>query len=180
MSVLSERGFASTGIDYLLREAGVPKGSFYHYFGSKEEFGLAVIDAYARHNAERLARLFGDSAQAPLDRFGRFLAAAKRAMRKHGFQRGCLIGNFGQEFGCAHEAFARRLSTALKEWQRVVAECLREAQAAGQLGRGAEVGRLAEVFWIGWEGAIMRARLAHSSRPLELFMEFYLARLRQI
>ena len=56
-------------------------------------------------------------------------------MRKHGFRRGCLIGNLGQEFGCAHEVFAKRLAAVLKDWQRQVGECLREAQATGNSRR---------------------------------------------
>lgn len=178
IGILTEQGFASTGIDAVLREVGVPKGSFYHYFASKEEFGLAVIDAYARYYDDKLARQFGDSRIPPLDRFSGFLAEARRGMRKHDFRRGCLVGNLGQEFGCAHELFAKRLATVLKGWQRVVGACLREAQAAGELAAAAEVNKLAEFFWIGWEGAVMRARLEQSSRPLEIFMEFYLAQLR--
>ena len=178
IGIFTEQGFASTGIDAVLREVGVPKGSFYHYFASKEEFGLAVIDGYARHYDDKLARRFGDTRIPPLDRFSGFLAEARRGMRKHDFRRGCLVGNLGQEFGSAHELFAKRLVTVLKGWQRVVGACLREAQAAGELAATAEVNKLAEVFWIGWEGAVMRARLERSSRPLDIFMESYLAQLR--
>jgi len=179
MEILTEQGFASTGIEAVLRETGVPKGSFYHYFASKEEFGLAVIDAYARHYDEKLDRLFGNDAVPPLERFGNFLAEARRGMRKHAYRRGCLIGNLGQEFGCGHEVFATRLSAVLKDWQRIVAVCLQAAQLRGELAETAEPKRLAELFWIGWEGAVMRARLEKSCRPLELFMEFYLAQLRR-
>src|SRR5690606_415387 len=45
--ILSEKGFVSTGLDEVLRRAGVPKGSFYHYFSSKADFGHAVVDNYA-------------------------------------------------------------------------------------------------------------------------------------
>lgn len=178
VAILTERGFANTGIDAVLRGAGVAKGSFYHYFASKEKFGLAVIDAYARHHRETLARLFGDLAVPPLDRFDRFLAEASRGMRERGFRAGCLVGNLGQEFGCAHGVFAKRLTAVLRGWQRLVAGCIREAQAAGELAQAAEVERLAEVFWIGWEGALRRARLERSSRPLERFTGFFLAQLR--
>lgn len=179
MEIFTEQGFASTAIDAVLREVGVPKGSFYHYFASKEEFGLAVIDAYALHYADKLARVFGAATLAPLERFAWFLDEARRAMRKYHYRRGCLVGNLGQEFGCGHEAFADRLKQVLKDWQRHVAGCLREAQARGDIAADVDVKRQAELFWIGWEGAVMRARLERSSRPLELFMEFFLAQLRR-
>ena len=51
---LTENGFASSGIDPILKKVGVPKGSFYHYFASKEAFGLAVIESYANYFAKKL------------------------------------------------------------------------------------------------------------------------------
>jgi TetR/AcrR family transcriptional repressor of nem operon len=100
-------------------------------------------------------------------------------MRKHRYRRGCLVGNLGQEFGCTHEPFAQRLAAVLKDWQRQVAACLKDAQQRGELAPEADAKRLAELFWIGQDGTVMRARLERSSRPLEVFMEFYLAQLRR-
>ena len=54
MSLLATQGYNATGIEAVLKQAGVPKGSFYHYFGSKEEFGLAVIDHFAERFSQRL------------------------------------------------------------------------------------------------------------------------------
>ena len=54
---LSEKGFGLTGLDEVLRAADVPKGSFYYYFDSKIDFGLAVIDNYAGIWARKLKRL---------------------------------------------------------------------------------------------------------------------------
>ena len=47
MSIISRQGFNSTGIDAILKKANVPKGSFYHYFASKKDFGLKVLDRFA-------------------------------------------------------------------------------------------------------------------------------------
>jgi TetR/AcrR family transcriptional regulator, transcriptional repressor for nem operon len=44
LEILGEKGFNSCGIDAVLKTAKIPKGSFYYYFPSKEEFGLAVLD----------------------------------------------------------------------------------------------------------------------------------------
>ncbi len=48
LEVLTEKGFSSTGIDGILKRVGVPKGSFYHYFSSKEDFGTQLIERYTR------------------------------------------------------------------------------------------------------------------------------------
>ena len=66
LSVLTEKGYSSTGIDEILRKAGVPKGSFYHYFDNKEAFGRILIEAYGRYFARKLDRWFEDRALTPL------------------------------------------------------------------------------------------------------------------
>lgn len=63
--MMTETGFFSTSIDQLLTTAGIPKGSFYHYFSSKEDFGLAVVENYADYFGRKLSRLFENTGRAP-------------------------------------------------------------------------------------------------------------------
>ena len=56
LEVLTEKGFSATGIDEILGRVGVPKGSFYHYFASKEAFGLSLIERYGKFFARKLDR----------------------------------------------------------------------------------------------------------------------------
>lgn len=173
--ILTEKGFLNTGLDELLKRAGVPKGSFYHYFPSKEAFGHAVIDNYANYFACRLDRSLLDETHAPLQRLMNFVANAKTGMARFGFRRGCLIGNMGQELGAGHEGFRVRLDQVFSDWQRRVATCLEAAKAAGQLAPEADCQRLAAFFWIGWEGAVLRAKLMRNDGPLELFATHFFA-----
>lgn len=173
--ILTEKGFLNTGIDQILKRAGVPKGSFYHYFANKEAFGHAVIDNYAAYFARRLDRWLLDEQQAPLERLRAFVADAKQGMARFDYRRGCLIGNMGQELGAGHESFRLRLDTVFGDWQRRVANCLQAAQDAGQLTPQADCQRLAAFFWIGWEGAVLRAKLVRSDAPLDLFASHFFA-----
>jgi TetR/AcrR family transcriptional repressor of nem operon len=169
----TERGFQVTGIDEILKRAGVPKGSFYHFFASKREFGEAVIENYAEYFARKLDRLLSDPERRPLERLAAFTQEAQEAVAKYHFRRGCLVGNLGQELGALDDAFRHRLEAVLLSWQKRTARCLAEAMAAGDLPAGSDVERLAEFFWIGWEGAILRAKLSRSTAPMEHFAEIY-------
>lgn len=177
LEVLTEKGFSATGIEEILGRVGVPKGSFYHYFGSKEVFGLDLIERYGVFFARKLDRHLGNPSLSPLSRMRAFVADATDGMARHEFRRGCLIGNLGQEMGALPESFRARLKETFEDWQARFAACLREAQKAGEVAPEADAERLAVVFWIGWEGAVLRAKLERSAKPLELFADFFFASL---
>lgn len=172
--LLTGQGFASTGIDKLLRHLGVPKGSFYHYFPSKEAFGLAVVDNYREYFARKLDHWLGNESLSPLARLQGFMESAAQGMARHDFRRGCLAGNLSQEFGNTHPELARHLDETFRDWQARVAACLREAQRCGELPHDRNTEAWAEYFWTGWEGAVMRAKLTRSDAPLTLFATLYL------
>ncbi|MCF9020560.1 TetR/AcrR family transcriptional regulator [Pseudomonas viridiflava] len=179
LEVLTEQGFSATGIDYILKEIGVPKGSFYHYFPSKEAFGRAVLDEYCRYFAQRLDRWFLDESLSPLERLVGFVQSAKAGMARHDYRRGCIVGNLGQEICLLPEAFREVLEQTLRDWQSRLAVCLRAAQKHGELARDADCEELAAFFWIGWEGAVLRARLVKSDTPLNTFIAGFLRGLPQ-
>lgn len=166
---LTEKGFTATGLDEILKVAGVPKGSFYHYFDSKEAFGTELIDRYGAYFAGKLERFFTDNSRSPLARIEAFIADAEAAMERFAYSRGCLVGNLGQEMGALPEPFRQQLCDVFADWQHRTVGCLRAAQAAGEIGPHHNADNLAAFFWIGWEGAVLRAKLERSGSPLQTF-----------
>ena len=171
--IIAGKGFASVGLNEILTTAGVPKGSFYHYFDSKEAFGLQLITRYGDFFARKLDRHLRNTALTPLSRLSAFVSEAIDGMSRHDYRRGCLIGNLGQEMGSLPESFRSHLKETFFDWQERFAACLQEAQNIGELSSEAKPHQLAEFFWIGWEGAVLRAKLEQSAAPLELFATFF-------
>ncbi|AZM96956.1 TetR/AcrR family transcriptional regulator [Vreelandella venusta] len=174
LEVLTEQGFIASGIDGILKRVGVPKGSFYYYFDSKEAFGRAVIEHYGAYFAAKLDRHLSDMSQPPLARLETFVEDASAGMARHGYRRGCLVGNLGQEAGGLPTGYRDWLLATLADWEQRLARCLEEARETGELAEEADCDRLAKAFWIGWEGAVMRAKLEHSPHPLRIFISTYL------
>lgn len=175
LGTLTEKGFATAGLDEILGRVGVPKGSFYHYFASKEAFGLALIERYAHFFARKLDRHLLCAELTPLARVQAFVDDAQAGMARYDYRRGCLIGNLGQEMGALPESFRAQLQAVFADWQARLAACLRLAQQAGEMSATADAEQLAAFFWIGWEGAVLRAKLAQSAEPLTVFARFFLA-----
>ncbi|MCK1730728.1 TetR/AcrR family transcriptional regulator [Bradyrhizobium sp. 142] len=175
MEVMTRQGFAATGLDALLRRATVPKGSFYHYFDSKAEYGREIMKAYDSFFRHKLDRALNDERLAPLARMRAFVEAAKAGMAKYSYTRGCLVGNLSQEVEALPDDYRSALDGIIKGWQRKVARCLELARDAGEIGDAADCDALAEFFWIGWEGAVMRARLVRNGAPLDTFISGFVA-----
>ncbi|NYT37493.1 TetR family transcriptional regulator [Allopusillimonas soli] len=175
VALLTEKGFSSVGIDEILRAVGVPKGSFYHYFASKQAFGEVLIDAYAAYFAHKLDACLADEHRTPLQRLRDFVEEAKAGMARHDYRRGCLVGNLGQEMAVLPEPYRARLVAVFADWQTRTARCLEAARQAGEVSRDADCTQLAAYFWIGWEGAVLRAKLERSAEPLDIFADGFFA-----
>lgn len=175
VAILTEKGFGAVGVDEILDSAEVPKGSFYHYFDSKDAFGLALIDSYAAYFARKLDRWFDDAERAPLDRLRGFIADARSGMARYGYRRGCLVGNLGQEMGALPEPFRKRLAAVFRDWEARTSRCLRAAQETGDIPEGIDCDSFAHFFWIGWEGAVLRAKLERRPDALDVFAKGFFA-----
>ncbi|MCW9045779.1 MAG: TetR/AcrR family transcriptional regulator [Alphaproteobacteria bacterium] len=175
VEVLTEKGLASTGIDEVLKKVGVPKGSFYHYFSSKDDFGLVLIDNYASFFAHKLDRWLLNEARTPLARLQDFVDDAKEGLSRFDFRRGCLIGNLGQELGALNDSFRQPLEDVFLDWQTRVATCLQAAKDVREISPEADCEQLASFFWIGWEGAVLRTKLVRNTSPIDLFTQAFFA-----
>lgn len=174
LELWTEKGFAATGLNELLGSVNVPKGSFYHYFDSKESFGECVIESYADFLSRKLARHFSCENKAPLSRLEGFIDEASEGLGRYEYRRGCLIGNLGQELGGLDAALRQQLSDVFVRWGLQLKELLDEAVDLGEIPLGVDTATLSSFFWMGWEGAILSARLERSPEPLMLFKEHYL------
>ena len=174
---LTESGFDSSGLDQILKKVKVPKGSFYHYFASKEAFGQAVIENYANYFAHKLDACLLDISYSPLTRISNFVEDAKVGMIRHQFKRGCLVGNLGQEVELLPESFRQQLINIFLCWQQRIENCLKTAQLQGEISKTANCEQLAECFWIGLEGAVSRAKLVQDTKPLENYFNHFIVAL---
>lgn len=171
--LIAQKGFNTAGIEAVLKAAGVPKGSFYYYFPSKDAFGLAVIEHLATEHARKLDDYLGDQDLTPLARIRTYLEAGIEGMACRQCQRGCPIGNLSLEMADQNEVFRARLAQVFRAWAQRLADCLEEARQAGEIAADSDVEQLAEFLLAGWEGASLRAKVTRSVKPMQDFITVF-------
>ena len=174
--LILRNGFQATGINTVLDSAGVPKGSFYYYFRSKNDFGLAVIDAYAEAYRERLDATLGDHSRTPLERIRLYFDTAVGDVAASHYSKGCLIGNLGQELAAQNDAFRERLNDVFAAWEQRFRDCISEGQQQGEIAPEIDPTEAASLLLSGWQGALLRSKLTRSSEPLTCFRNLLFSR----
>jgi TetR/AcrR family transcriptional repressor of nem operon len=160
------RGYNGAGVQDIVVQAGVPKGSFYNHFASKEALGLETIARYARDSDLALLR---DTSVAPLARLRLYFETMATRFTESGFSRGCLLGNFGAEMADANPAIREKLSETLKSWNAAIADVLREARDEGSLPAEKNVEQCARFLTDAWEGCLIRGKVMKDSSAVDDF-----------
>ena len=172
LSMLLRHGYHDLGIQAVLKETGMPKGSFYHHFASKEDFALQVVDRYMDEVHIGLDASLVDCSVAPLDRVRRFFEMTRDKYREDGYL-GCMLGGLGQELSGVSPVFQEKIEACLGIIASRIADCMEEAQASGDLSPDADPGKMANLIVNCWEGAALRCRLRRDPAPLDTMLDFY-------
>lgn len=167
---LHASGYAACGVQEITQAAGVPKGSFYNHFPSKEAFAAAAVDAYWAKLRGRLADSLSDPARPPLERLRGFFEGQFARMEAGGFAGGCFLGNMGLEVADHAPLVRERLAAALADWTEIVSTVLAEARAAGEIPAETDCPATAGVLLAAFEGALMRSRILRDRKPLDDFL----------
>ena len=165
-------GYAATGVTEILDLAGVPKGSFYHYFRSKEAFAQEVIRRYAAREAQRCETILGDDRLPPLKRLRKYFDELVSVYGQKGPVSGCLFGQMSVEVAEHSPDIQSLLSGAFAYWQQAIAALLRSAVDRGELPRSTKADELASFLLNSYEGALVRSKAEKSDEPLDTFIHF--------
>jgi TetR/AcrR family transcriptional repressor of nem operon len=172
--LVSSRGFNATGVQEITAAAGVPKGSFYNYFDSKEAFAVEVLSEYWDSVVELYGPILTDSHISPLSRITCYFAGLADFHEQRQYAFGCLIGNMALEVTTSSEEVRAKLAVIYREWSTSLTDCLREAQVRKQLAPGRDANQLAVALIDAFEGAVMRAKVERGRAPFDTFERWVL------
>jgi TetR/AcrR family transcriptional repressor of nem operon len=160
------RGFNGCSVEDITKGAGVPKGSFYNHFRSKEELGAEVVRRYTAASAFRAEMGPFDS---PLSELRARFEAVRDRLALREYARGCLLVNLGAEVAEHSPLIRSEVETSLAGWSERVSTLLRAAIDAGEISPVLEPDQLSRLVLDAWEGAVTRAKIVRGPEPIEDF-----------
>ena len=169
--LIGAKGFNNVGLNEILSTADIPKGSFYYYFKSKEDFGLQVIRYYSQESIVLLKSYLEDTRYSPKERFMRFFKDMRMAYQQKAYTEGCLLGNCSLELGDIKGSYAQTINKELEEWQLIFEKCIQEGQKDQSIKNEMPAKKLAAFLLNNWEGALLRMKSAKSGEALDIFIE---------
>lgn len=167
VSLLMEQGYHGTGLNDILQGVGVPKGSFYNYFSSKEEFGAEVIRHYIEPFIEQLDRHLKNEASSGFEALNAYLSELIEELEHRRFKGGCLLGNLIGEIGDTSETCRESLRISVLRYRDKIKECLTRGQQEGVFRKDRDAGEMADFLLNAWQGALLRMKVEQSVLPLE-------------
>ena len=167
LAQLHARGYAASSVDDITKAAGVPKGSFYNHFASKEEFAVEAVRRY--FDVTGWPTSFAQTSAVARLRAG--FTALYEAARAREFSRGCMWGNLANEVADHSAAIRGELAEGLDAWSAIVTELVAEAQRDGEISAARDPAALGRFIVNAWEGALMRSRVVRSGQPLDDFFQ---------
>lgn len=166
LELFHTKGYNGCGVLDITDATGVPKGSFYNHFKSKELLALAVLDRY-----ESLLGLdaLKDRSKRPIQRLRSLFEGYMTFQVEWEFSRGCLLGNFGAELSSQSPAIRKALRKIFERWCDAVGKVIEEAKERGDIDKRCDAQQTARFLYNAWQGAVINSKVTRSGAPFENF-----------
>jgi TetR/AcrR family transcriptional regulator, transcriptional repressor for nem operon len=160
-----EQGFHATGVATIVREAGINPGSLYHFFESKDDLLLKVLEFAIGYLGPAVMEPVEARTQDPIARIFALLDRYRNGMVQHGCRMGCPIGNLALEVSDGNPEARRLIHRNFENWASRVEGWL--VEAGDRLPPDIDRSRLAHFILTVMEGGLMQSRAANDLAPFD-------------
>lgn len=169
--IIAGKGFASVGLNEILTSAGVPKGSFYHYFESKEQYGQALLQEYFDHYLADLDELFATDAASGHERLIRYWQRWLGKQLEACAEQKCLVVKLAGEVSDLSDTMRITLRDGTDQIVKRVARVIEAGVADGSVPL-LDPQMTAQTLYQMWLGASLLGKLHRDTAALENAMVF--------
>lgn len=167
-------GYHQTGITEILKECSIPKGSFYNFFESKEQFTLQAIGQYTNSLMAILDSLKDDPALNGFEKIENYFMQVAEKHKQDGFKNSCLLGNLSTEVSAGNEILASVVFQAKNRIKAALAAFVVEAQNEGLIDKSFDAAALADFVLDAFYGVVARMKVVQTGEPLAAFFSLHI------
>jgi len=168
--IVVQKGFAAVGLNEVLAEAGVPKGSFYYYFTSKDAFGEAMMQSYFDDYLTTMDRIVADTDKSSAEHLMRYWQNFYETQIVDDCQGRCLVVKLGAEVSDLSETMRMAMKVGTAAIVDRVEQMIISGIADGSVSVDASPRTTAEALYDTWLGASVMAKIHRSSDYLDRAM----------
>lgn len=166
MELFKRKGYHGTGLKEILDTCQVPKGSFYNYFESKEQFAVEILEYSHQLEDEKWDKRTNAIEGNLLERFRLAINLFIADYENDPDATGCLLTNLMGEVGNASDSFREIISLSCTRVIDCIEESFKEGQLQGSFRNDLPARAIAQLFWDSWQGALLRTKVEASTAPL--------------
>lgn len=169
IGIMHQKGFNGTGIQEVVQAAGIPKGSFYNYFDSKEDYAIQALLFFFSTIKEGSLKILKDGNIEPAERIKTFYTNSIKHFENNNFKFGCLIGNLTEEMGDISSDISKAAEDIHREIAEAIFACLDEISDKDGKIASIDTMLLANFITNSWQGAMLRMKSSKNRDPLDAF-----------
>ncbi|MEN5424984.1 TetR/AcrR family transcriptional regulator [Stenotrophomonas pennii] len=165
--IMGGKGFSAVGLNEVLAAAGVPKGSFYHYFGSKDAFGEALLEGYFEAYVADMERIFRQPGKTKAAQIEDYFAAWQDNQSFEDCQGKCLAVKLGAEVADLSDSMRSALDRGTAAIIAGMAAAIEAGQTEGSLPVQDDAKALAQSLYQLWLGASIMVKIVRTPQPFD-------------
>ncbi|PLV60656.1 TetR family transcriptional regulator [Erwinia sp. E602] len=165
--IMAGKGFSAVGLKEILDESEVPKGSFYYYFASKEDFGVAMLSHYFAAYLLELDEMLADSSMNHAQRLMNYWLQWRKTQSCEDCQGKCLAVKLGAEVSDLSDKMRAALMNGTAGIISRLADALEAGAAEGSLQFEGEAEKVAEALYQLWVGASIMVKIVRTASPFD-------------
>ena len=170
-NIILGKGFSAVGLNEILTAANVPKGSFYHYFASKEAFGKAMLEDYFNDYIDTVKAVLQDANLSHAERLHAYFSHWSSTQLSDTTQDKCLVVKLSGEVTDLSEAMRQTLQTGTQNVIDLLQTCINEGVVTDALQLTQSPETIAKELYYMWLGATLMTKVHHTREALDCAMQ---------
>ncbi len=174
IELMRKNGYNGTGVQHVLKACGIPKGSFYNFFESKQDFALQAIEKYANQNIADLEKIIESNKMGPTQQLNKFFNDLAQFYKSRGFKMTCLMSIISFEMGSSDRKISQKIKEKFGKIKKLIARALKKGQDRNEFRKDIGSAALADYLIDSFNGALITMKYEQSDRAIRQFLKINL------